>query len=92
MEVQSLKNEEQVNNSSFKELGRIHIFKNSSIGISPIKLKLLSAIFHFFFTKLKLLNNYEKYFLFHLKSSFRSRDTRTFVFPSSHFFPLSAIA
>ena len=48
MEVQSLKNEEQVNNSSFKELGRIHIFKNSSIGISPIKLKLLSAIFHFF--------------------------------------------
>ena len=29
---------------------------------------------------------YEKWFLFHLKSSFRSRDIQTFVFPSSQLF------
>ena len=32
------------------------------------------------FTKRRHLNNYEKCFLFHLKSSFRSKDIQLFVF------------
>ena len=44
----------------------------------------------FFFTKWQPLNNYKKCFLFHLKSSFQSRDFQNFVFPSSPlFFPVS---
>ena len=39
-----------------------------------------------FFTKKKPFKNYEKCFLFHLKSSFRSRDIQIFVFPSSPLF------
>ena len=51
--------------------------------------KLPSAIFHFF-TKWYPLNNYEKLFLFHLNSSFRSGDIRIFIFPtSSQFFSVS---
>ena len=38
-----------------------------------------------FFTKLNPFKNYEKYFLFHLKSSFRPWDIQIFVFPP---FPL----
>ena len=38
-----------------------------------------------------VLQKYEKNFLSHLKSSFRSRDIQIFVFPSSPFFSLSAI-
>ena len=42
----------------------------------------ISTIFSF--------KNYNKYFLFHLKSSFRSRDIQIFVFSSSPlFFPVS---
>ena len=44
-------------------------------------LRLVSAIFHFFTKK-----NYEKCFLFHLKSSFRCRDIQIFVFLSSPIF------
>ena len=36
--------------------------------------------------------NYEKCFLFHLKTSFRSQDIQIFVFPFSLFFSLSASA
>ena len=40
----------------------------------------------FFFTKWQPLNNYEKCFLFHLKSSFHCQDIQIFVFPSSPLF------
>ena len=53
-------------------------------------LKLVSAICHFF-TKSHPLNNYEKFFLFHLKNSFRSQDVQIFVFLSSLLFFLLAI-
>ena len=56
-------------------------------------LKLLSAIFFnkfLFFTKLQPFKHYERCFLFHLKSSFRSEDIQIFVFPSSPLFlPIS---
>ena len=55
-------------------------------------LKLVSTIFFqiFIFHQMIALQNYEKCFLFHLKSSFRSRDIQFFVFPSSPlFFPVS---
>ena len=39
-----------------------------------------------FFTKLQPFKNYEKCFLFHLKTSFRSRDIQIFVFPPSPLF------
>ena len=39
-----------------------------------------------FFTKWYPFKNYEKCFLFHLKSSFRYRDIRIFIFPSSPLF------
>ena len=43
-----------------------------------------------FFTKWWPFNNYERCFLFHLKSFFRSQDIQIFVFPSSPlFFPVS---
>ena len=47
-------------------------------------LKLVPAIFikFYFFTKWQLFKNCEKCFLFHLKSSFRSRDIQFFVFLS----------
>ena len=51
-----------------------------------------NAIFYlfFFFTKWLTFKNYEKCFLFHLKSSFRSCDISLFVFSSSLlFFPVS---
>ena len=47
-------------------------------------------IFHFF-TKEKPLINYEKSFLFHLKSSFRSQDIQLFLFLSSRLFSMSVI-
>ena len=50
-----------------------------------INLKLVSAIFYFF-TKWQPFKNCEKWVLFHLKSSFRSRDIQIFVFSSSHLF------
>ena len=37
----------------------------------------------YLFTKWKPFKNYEKCFLFHLKSSFHSQDIQLFVFPSS---------
>ena len=51
-------------------------------------LKLVSAIFCQFSISHQIiaLKNYEKCFLFHLKSSFRSRDIQIFVFPSSPLF------
>ena len=42
-------------------------------------LKLVPAIFYFS-TKWQSFKNYEKYFLFHLKSSFHSGDIQIFVF------------
>ena len=53
----------------------------------PIFKRLVSAIFtkFLFFHQMIALKNYEKCFLFHLKSSFRSRDIQIFVFPA---FPL----
>ena len=39
----------------------------------------MSSIF-LYFTKAEHLKNYEKHFLFHLESSFRSRDLQIFVF------------
>ena len=43
-----------------------------------------------FFNKWQPLKNYEKFFLFHLKSSFHSRDIQIFVhLSSSLFFPVS---
>ena len=58
---------------------------------APIKkkyLKLVSAVFYqiLFFTKRWPFKNYEKCFLFHLKSSFRSRDIQFFLFLSSPLF------
>ena len=47
-------------------------------------LKIVSANFHFF-TEWQILNNYEKCFLFHLKSSFSSQDILISVFPPSPF-------
>ena len=45
--------------------------------------------YSFYFTKRKPLKNDEKCFLFHVKSSFRSRGIKFFVFPSSpHFCPV----
>ena len=51
-------------------------------------LKLVSAIFYqiFIFHQMIALQNYENYFLFHLKTSFRSRDIQIFVFWSSSLF------
>ena len=50
-----------------------------------ICLNLVSGIFYkifIFLTKWYAFKNYEKYFLFHLKSSFRSQDIRIFlIFP-----------
>ena len=50
--------------------------------------KLVSATFYqiFIFHHMIALQNYEKNFLFHLKSSFPSRDIQIFVFPSSPLF------
>ena len=49
----------------------------------PNLLLFFKACAHYFLTsfcsKWKALKNYEKYFLFHLKSSFRSRDIQIFV-------------
>ena len=58
--------------------------KIGSTGFNLIKkwFKLVSAIFlsfFYFFTKKKPFKNYEKCFLFHLKSSFHSRDIQIFV-------------
>ena len=53
-------------------------------------LKLVPAIFFMkflFLAKRYSFKNYEKCFLFHLKSSFRSRDIHIFGFPSSALFP-----
>ena len=54
----------------------------------------LFSIFHqiFIFHQMIARQKYEKCFLFHLKSSFRSPDIQIFVFSYSPFFPLSAIA
>ena len=56
--------------------------------------KLLSTIFYqmFIFHQIIALQNYEKWFSFHLKSSFRSRDIQIFVFLSFLFFSLSVIS
>ena len=55
-------------------------------------LKPVSAIFKEIFvcTKWEPFKNYERCFLFHLKSSFRSRHIQIFVFPPClHFLPVS---
>ena len=60
----------------------------------PAYLKLVSAIFikFLFFRRMIALQKLRNYFLFHLKSSFRSRDIQNFVFLPFLFFYLSAIA
>ena len=72
----------QVTQFSRLDYLRTHTF------ISLRYLKLASAIFYqiFIFTKWQPFQNYEKCFLFHLKSSFRSRYSQIFVFPSSPLF------
>ena len=74
---------------SFKEsLSKILFLQKHVIGGSGnTPLKLESAIFikFLFFHQMIALQNYEKCFLFHLKSSFHSRDIQFFVFLS---FPL----
>ena len=63
-----------------------------------IKLQVLQACVHYFHQMLIFSpsdspsKNYEKCFLFHLKSSLRSRDIQIFVFLSFRLFCLSAIA
>ena len=56
---------------------------------SSSKLNRVSAIFYQICIshQMKLFKNYEKCFLFHLKSSFRSRDIQIFVFLSFPLFP-----
>ena len=56
--------------------------------LAPSQLKLVSPIFYqiFIFHQMIAFKNYEKCFLFHLKSSFRSPDIQMFVFPSSPLF------
>ena len=60
--------------------------------------KILKACVRYFFQILIFspndspFKNCEKCFLFHLKSSFRSRDIQVFVYSSSPLFSLSAIA
>ena len=52
-------------------------------------LKLVSAIFYqffYFFIKWKAFKNFEKCFLFHLKSFFRSRDIQIFPIFSLPFY------
>ena len=60
----------------------------SNIVTRHTSLKLVSAIFYkmFIFHQMIALKNYEKCFLFYLKSSFRSRDIQIFVFPSFRLF------
>ena len=72
----------------FSEMNYADKFYSSVISYCSFKqnvLKPVSAIFYFF-TKWKPFKNYEKLFLFHLKSSFRSQDIQIFVFPSSPVF------
>ena len=60
------------------------ILKDNSLKLT-YSLKLVSAIFlsiFYFFTKRWPFKNYEDYFLFHLKTSFFSRDAQIFVFLS----------
>ena len=54
----------------------------------PCFLKLVSAIFikFLFFHQMIAFSNYEKCFLFHLKSSFHSKDIQIFVFLSFSLF------
>ena len=56
--------------------------------ISAITLKLLSAVFYQVFISYQMIafKNYEKCFLFYLKSSFRSRDIQILYLPVSHCF------
>ena len=49
-------------------------------------MRLLFFIKFLFLAKWQPFKNYEKCFLFHLKSSFRSQDIQIFVFPSSPLF------
>ena len=53
-----------------------------------VPLKLVSVIFYqiFIFLQMIALQKLKDVFLFHLKSSFRSRDIQIFVFPSSPLF------
>ena len=64
------------------------------LDVVNLLLKLMSTIFYQIFIshQMIVLQNCEKCFLFHLKSSFRSRDIQIFVFSSSPLFSLSAIA
>ena len=45
-----------------------------------------TRFFEIFLTKRQPFNNYEKCFLFHLRSSFHSEDIQILVFPSSPLF------
>ena len=61
-----------------------------NIAGATFKAYVCSFSFFFFFTKWQPLNNYEKYFLFYLKSSFYCQDIQILVFPSSLLiFPVS---
>ena len=60
----------------------------SSGKLRSFYLKLVSAVFYqiFIFHQMIALQKLWKCFLFHLKSSFRSRDIQVFIFPSSPLF------
>ena len=57
-----------------------------SFFICFLSLSRLFFIKFLFFARWQTFKNYEKCFLFHLKSSFRSQDIQIFVFPSSPLF------
>ena len=65
--------------------------KQTSKNIEDTTFKACVRYFSFFFTKWQPSNDYEKCFLFHLKSSFDCQDIQLFVFPSSPIFALSVI-
>ena len=81
--------------SSHDSLKQFLVFKNLYIqtNVRNKFLKLVSAVFikFLFFTKGQLFKNFKKCFLFHLKSSFRSRNIQILYFGLPLFFFLSVI-
>ena len=76
--------------NKFKKFKKFHQRKHINISASLRLTKSLKACVRYFLSKFYFSPNdspskTEKCFLFHLKSSFRSRDIQIFVFPS---FPL----
>ena len=76
-------------------LSKTSVFLNFAFNLNSFKIQtwVCCFSFSFFSTKRQLLNNYEKCFLFHLKSPFHA--LKIFIFLHSHFplfFSLSGIA